>query len=204
MNDYSQDNLERAQDQKPRHHLGWQITGKCNRCCRYCLRRRTDKPTFELGEEDCARIIESYLDFVVNNGMVASIMFSGGNPMLRPDLPSLLRKTLQAREQGIVDHTSILANPETLDTKAVANIAECKVDLVFISLDGRKENSDRMRGPGSFDAGVAAIKNLSEAGVNVNVKYTLTTPKNEVCWTCLVREHCRGDNRYCWKLQRSV
>jgi MoaA/NifB/PqqE/SkfB family radical SAM enzyme len=31
-----------------------------------------------------------------------------------------------------------------------------------------------------------------------------TIPKNEVCWTCLVRERCRGDNCYCWKLQRSV
>ncbi len=159
---------------RPRHHLGWQITGKCNRACRYCLRRRTDKPTFELGEEDCARILESYLDFVAGNRMTASIMFSGGNPMLRPDLPVLLRRTLRAKDAGILDHTCILANPETMDAQAIGNIAECRVDQVVISLDGRKENNDRMRGAGSFDAAVAAIRNLSSAGVAVNVKYTLS------------------------------
>lgn len=174
MTNYSQESRETVLQQKPRHHLGWQITGKCNRYCRYCLRLRADKPTFELGEEDCARILESYLDFVAGNGMEASIQFSGGNPMLRPDLPSLLRRTIRAKNEGILGHTTILANPETLDGEAIANIAECKVDVIFISLDGRKENNDYMRGPGSFDAAVAAIKNLSDAGVTVHVKYTLS------------------------------
>src|SRR5208283_2733467 len=29
----------------------------------------------------------------------------------------------------------------------------------------------------------------------------LANPKNEACAMCPVREHCHGDNRYCWKLK---
>lgn len=163
-----------AEDPRPRHHLGWQITGVCNRRCPYCLRLREDKPVSELDAAACARILDSYLDFVRRNGFAGSIMYSGGNPMLRRDLPRLLARTGEARAEGLIEHISILANPETIDEATAHHLGQCRVDSVSISLDGRPEHNDRMRGPGSHAAAVAAIPRLVAAGVRVSVKYTLT------------------------------
>lgn len=163
-----------AADGKLRHHLGWQITGRCNRACRYCLRRRSDRPENELDPDSCRLILESYLEFLAANGLTGSIMYSGGNPMLREDLPALLERTGQAKADGLVDHVSILANPETITADTAAHLAGCKVDVVFISIDGRKENNDRMRGEGSFDAAVKAVPVLAAAGVRVNIKFTIS------------------------------
>lgn len=155
-------------------HLGWQLTGACNRSCPYCLRLRTDKPSAELDEEACARILESYLDFLRLNAFIGSIMYSGGNPMLRRDLPRLLERTGWAKGEGLIDQVTILANPETIDQATAAHLAACRVDVVFISLDGRGENNDRMRGRGSHDAALRAIPRLIAAGVRVNIKFTLS------------------------------
>lgn len=174
MIDLEKSGTKSADEEKARHHLGWQLTGRCNHACRYCLRRRSDKPTFELDATACAQILESYLDFVAGNGFSASIMYSGGNPMLREDLPELLERTRRAKNDGLVDHVCILANPETIDDATVAHLAACKVDLIFISLDGRREHNDLMRGEGSFDSAVSVIKKLADAGIRVNVKFTLS------------------------------
>jgi MoaA/NifB/PqqE/SkfB family radical SAM enzyme len=160
--------------EKAHHHLGWQITGRCNHACRYCLRRRNDKPTFELDANACAVVLDSYLDFLRRNDLFGSIMYSGGNPMLREDLPGLLETTRRAKDEGLVGHVSILANPETIDDAVAAHLAACRVDSVSISLDGRKEANDRMRGEGSFDAAIAGIRRLVGAGVGVSIKFTLS------------------------------
>lgn len=160
--------------EKAHHHLGWQITGRCNHACRYCLRRRTDKPTSELDAQACAAILDSYLDFVGRNNLAGSIMYSGGNPLLREDLPALLETTGRAKAAGLIDHVSFLANPETLDDALAAHLAVCKVDSFAISLDGRREANDRMRGAGSFDAAIAGIRRLVGVGISVNIKFTLS------------------------------
>lgn len=160
-------------DDRPRHHLGWQITGRCNRRCPYCLRLRQDKPASELGAAACARILDAYLDFVQRSGFVAGIMYSGGNPLLRPDLPQLLRRTAEARSAGLVEHVSMLANPETVDDAMAGLLGEC-IDSITISIDGRPEGNDRMRGPGSHAAAVAAIPRLVAVGLRVGVKFTLS------------------------------
>lgn len=162
-----------APTERPRHHLGWQITGRCNRHCSYCLRLRQDRPASELGEDACARILDSYLDFARRNGFAAGIMYSGGNPLLRRDLPRLLQRTREARSEGLVEHVSMLANPETIDDAMAGLLGEC-IDSITISLDGRPENNDRMRGQGSHAAVVAAIPRLVAAGLRVGVKFTLS------------------------------
>ena len=163
-----------SQAEKSHHHLGWQITGRCNHDCRYCLRRREDKPTSELDANACAAILDAYLDFVRQNNFIGSIMYSGGNPMLREDLPELLETTGRAKAAGLIGHVSILANPETIDDKTAAHLAACQVDSVSISLDGRKEANDRMRGEGSFDAALSGIRRLVGAGIGVSIKFTLS------------------------------
>jgi len=161
-------------EEKERCNLVWQITGKCNRSCRYCLRQRADKPKSELGAPECREILELYLEFAKARGFEASINFSGGNPLLREDLPELLLRVKKAREDGVVGAISFLANPETLDERLVEFLAECGTKRFALSLDGGKDAMDSMRGPGSHAAAVKAIPMLVKAGIKVFVKYTVT------------------------------
>lgn len=159
---------------RPHCHFAWQITGRCNHACRYCLRRRIDKPTAELGAEDCRRILENFLAYVRRQGMVADFCFSGGNPLLRADLPALLDRVAAARVEGLAGRISFLANPETLDAAALDHLKAVGTSSFSVSLDGTREHNDAMRGAGAYDAAVRAIPELVACGIRVPVKFTLS------------------------------
>jgi len=60
-------------------------------------------------------------------------------------------------------------------------------DIVQVSLDGTEETNDSIRGQGTFRRAVSAIKALAEAGVNVQVSFTLL-PENAEDLIPLYRE----------------
>lgn len=93
---------------------------------------------------------------------------------MRIDMPEILARMKEYRQEGLIHHISFLANPEQLTPKMIQALVECQTDSYTISLDGLKEVNDRMRGAGNFDMATAAIRNLHEAGIRVPVKFTMT------------------------------
>ena len=97
------------------------------------------------------------------------LLFSGGEPVMRPDLPELA--------QFAVDHgmRAVISTNGTLITKEKAKtFREIGLSYVGVSLDGMKATHDRFRGvAGAFDAAIQGIRTCRELGIKVGVRFTI-------------------------------
>jgi MoaA/NifB/PqqE/SkfB family radical SAM enzyme len=97
--------------------------------------------------------------------------FTGGEPLLRPDLFELLRRT---RERGVLAHLN--TNATLLDDRKVALLLESGVESLNISLDGATAAThDGIRGvAGSFGKATDAVRRVlaarKRAGAELRVK----------------------------------
>lgn len=171
--------------------MSWNITNRCNLCCKHCLRRSPSLclPERELSPSDALKVLDLYCDFARQTNRTAGIGFLGGNPLMRTDMLDILRHIKTYRDAGIINRLTFLANPEQLTPKMIRALAACQTDSFSISLDGLKPMNDYMRGPGNFDAATAAIRNLSTAGIRTPVKFTMTKENRkqikETIWLAL-------------------
>jgi putative heme d1 biosynthesis radical SAM protein NirJ1 len=148
----------------------WNCTRACNLCCVHCYasagqgRQPEDAPARELDTDEGKRLIEDLADF-----RVPVILFSGGEPLLRPDFFEL---ATHAAELGL--RTTISTNG-TLITPEVANrFWSIGVGYVGVSLDGIGAVNDRFRGqPGAFEAALEGIRHCLWAGVRVGLRFTI-------------------------------
>ncbi len=156
--------LHFSEDKKP--VVVWNITRTCNLHCVHCYASAADRPfEGELTTEEGLRVIDDLAAF----GSPV-VLFSGGEPLSRPDLFTLSR---HARERGM---RAVLSTNGTLITPEVAREAkEQGFAYVGVSLDGLRDIHDRFRGKrGAFDASIAGIRACREAGVRVGVRFTIT------------------------------
>jgi MoaA/NifB/PqqE/SkfB family radical SAM enzyme len=136
--------------------LGTLITNyDCNLHCRMCrlpeggrlLPREVRKA---LSTEEMLAVIDGFADLGTRG-----IGFTGGEPMLRPDLFQLLR---HARTRGMLAHLN--TNGTLMNEAASLAFLDAGVDSLNISLDGATEGThDRIRGvPGAFARTVEAVR----------------------------------------------
>jgi MoaA/NifB/PqqE/SkfB family radical SAM enzyme len=93
------------------------------------------------------------------------ISFSGGEPLLRPDLAEIIGFT-KGLGLGITLNSNGILVPLHLDTLK-------RLDTLAISLDGRPEHHDILRGPGT---GVSALKGAeaaAQAGIPVHLNMVI-------------------------------
>jgi radical SAM protein with 4Fe4S-binding SPASM domain len=94
--------------------------------------------------------------------------FLGGEPLLRPDLPHLLKYAKRLGAYNALSTNGILA-------ERVAPRLAGLIDEVQVSLDGSSPDiNDPIRGPGSFKHAVNAVKVFKALGVRVTLSYTVT------------------------------
>jgi radical SAM protein with 4Fe4S-binding SPASM domain len=144
----------------------WNITRACNLKCVHCYNDSgTDKTGNDLTKEQAKGIIDDLADFGV-----PSVLFSGGEPLMRPDLFELIS---YARDKGL--QTVISTNGTLITDKAAKKIKDCGVWYVGVSLDGIGPVNDRFRGvEGAFDKAVKGLRNCMAADVRVGLRLTLT------------------------------
>jgi len=144
----------------------WNTTRRCNLNCIHCYTDSRDKlyPN-ELTTEEAKTMISDLARFGV-----PALLFSGGEPLMRPDTIELAEC---ARQAGI---RPVLSSNGTLITAEVARrVKSAGFIYVGISLDGIGVNNDRFRGKkGAFDAAMAGFRNCVEAGQRVGLRLTLT------------------------------
>jgi radical SAM protein with 4Fe4S-binding SPASM domain len=144
----------------------WNITRACNLKCVHCYNDSgACKADDELSTEEAKAVLDDLAQFGV-----PSVLFSGGEPLMRPDLFELIE---YARGQGI---RTVISTNGTLITAVLAKkMKQYGVSYVGISLDGIGEVNDKFRGvSGAFDRAVAGIKNCQDAGVRIGLRLTLT------------------------------
>jgi 12,18-didecarboxysiroheme deacetylase len=155
--------LQFTQDKKP--IIVWNSTKACNLRCVHCYYTARAQP--DLDEMTTAEAKLMIDDLAAFGAPV--FLFSGGEPLLRQDLPEL---GAYAVKRGM--RTVISTNGTLITAGVAAWIKEAGFSYVGISLDGIGETNDRFRGAsGSFDAALGGIRACTEVGVRTGLRLTL-------------------------------
>ncbi|MHC4737157.1 MAG: radical SAM protein, partial [Planctomycetota bacterium] len=134
-----------------------------------CVHCYNDSGTLKADDEVSTEEAKVVLDDLAQFG-VPSVLFSGGEPLMRPDLFELIE---YARGQEM--RTVISTNGTLITAEKAKQLKLYGVSYVGISLDGIGEINDKFRGvSGAFDRAVSGIKNCQDAGVRIGLRLTLT------------------------------
>ncbi|MHC4119447.1 MAG: radical SAM protein [Planctomycetota bacterium] len=143
----------------------WNITSACNLKCVHCYNDSGACSADEVSTDEAKGVLDSLAEFGV-----PSVLFSGGEPLIRPDLFDLIG---YAGDKGL--RTVISTNGTLITPEMAKKIKKNGVSYVGISLDGIGEINDKFRGvAGAFDNAVQGIKNCQDAGVRIGLRLTLT------------------------------
>lgn len=155
--------LQFSEDKKP--VVVWNVTRACNLNCVHCYARAVEqKHEKELTHDQGLAVIDDLADFGA-----PVILFSGGEPLMRPDLTELARYAVSKGMRAVISTNG------TLITREKANeLKKIGLSYVGVSIDGMEPVNDRFRGKkGAFKAAMAGIKNCQEAGLKVGLRFTI-------------------------------
>jgi 12,18-didecarboxysiroheme deacetylase len=156
--------LQFSKDKRP--VVVWNTTKRCNLRCVHCyaFAEGEDYRGDELSTGEGKALIDDLAGF-----RVPVILFSGGEPVLREDLPELID---HAVKKGI---RAVISTNGTLITKEKARVfAGCSLSYIGVSLDGMSEINDAFRGvEGAFARAMEGIRNARDAGVKVGLRFTI-------------------------------
>ncbi len=144
----------------------WNLIRRCNLACQHCysISADIDFP----GELSTPQIFATMDDLNVFG--VPVLILSGGEPLLHPDIFEISQR---AKAMGF--YVGLSTNGTLIDDKLLPRIAAIGYDYVGISLDGMRGTHDRFRRKaGAYDASLAAVRLLRDAGIKVGLRFTLT------------------------------
>jgi AdoMet-dependent heme synthase len=146
----------------------WELTQACDLACVHCRACAVEsRNPFELNTEEGFRLLEEVRSFGD-----PLMVFTGGDPLKRPDLFSLLRKSVQL---GLRTTVTPSATP-LLTPHAIDEFQACGVARMAISLDGPDAASHDgfRRVQGSFDRTIQALQHAREIGLPTQINTTVT------------------------------
>jgi len=143
----------------------WNITKRCNLKCVHCYAHATPQAQDnELSTDEGKALIDDLADF-----KAPVLLFSGGEPLMRKDLPELAGYAVKKGMRAVISTNGTLIHEET--AKILKDIG---LSYVGISLDGGRAINDRFRGVhGAFDAALKGIDNCQKAGIKVGLRFTI-------------------------------
>jgi len=144
----------------------WNSTRRCNLRCLHCYADAGEEGSDE--EELTTREARALIDDLAGF-RVPVLLFSGGEPLLRPDFFELAE---YAARRGL--RVTVSTNGTLIDRDTAGRLAAAGVGYVGISLDGLAEQNDFFRGRrGAFAAALAGMRHCREAGQKVGLRLTL-------------------------------
>jgi len=146
----------------------WEVTQSCDLACKHC--RAAAQPIAhpdQLTTAEGKGLIDQIADL-----HVPIFVFTGGDPLKRPDLYELIR---YASEKNVKVAVTPSATP-LLTRDAIFKMKEAGVVRLGISLDGSSpEIHDNFRGlPGAWERTIQAVAWAGEAGLPIQVHTTIS------------------------------
>jgi radical SAM protein with 4Fe4S-binding SPASM domain len=145
----------------------WNLTRTCNLKCVHCYTSSEAKRyPDELPTQTCKAVLDDLADF-----KVPAVLFSGGEPLVRPDLFEL---AAHARSKGL--HVVLSTNGTLIDQEKANRLKELEFAYVGISLDSAiPAVHDQFRGvEGAFQRTMRGFRHCVQAGQKVGLRLTLT------------------------------
>jgi radical SAM protein with 4Fe4S-binding SPASM domain len=144
---------------KPRlQSLIFEVTQVCNHTCLHCYNvwQGPQAVPYPRGQLDTTRTL-NLLAKALDETVCSHVTLTGGEPLLRPDLPDILEFLQQRRVQ-----TTVISNGRLLTEPVAASLLALGVGLFELPLlSHRREVHDELSGaPGAWDAVLAAMANV--------------------------------------------
>jgi mycofactocin radical SAM maturase len=135
--------------------LTWELTYACNLSCVHCLSSSGRRDPRELSTDECKAVIDE-----LERMQVFYVNIGGGEPTVRGDFWELVDYATE-HHVGVKFST----NGVKISASVAQRLAQSDYVDVQISLDGATaEVNDAVRGKGSYDTALRAMRNLADAG----------------------------------------
>ncbi|MCL5037698.1 MAG: radical SAM protein [Chloroflexi bacterium] len=144
----------------------WNCTIQCNLDCAHCyIDAKKEPDPAELTTAEARAMIDDLAGF-----KVPALIFSGGEPLMRPDIFEL---TNYAARKGL--RVIVSSNGTLISRQTARRLDDFGVNYIGISIDGLPRTHDRLRGrPGAFAKALKGIRNCLAERLKVGIRYTLT------------------------------
>ncbi|MDO4632435.1 MAG: putative heme d1 biosynthesis radical SAM protein NirJ2 [Eubacteriales bacterium] len=145
--------------------ISWNTTNDCNLYCAHCYRESGEKAKGELNTEEGKKLI-----FEIARAGFKIMIFSGGEPLTRPDIYELISYARDCGLRPVLGSNGTMITPETAVKLKEAGLMAAGISLD--SLDIAKH--DHLRGKdGAWEAAVNGMKNCREAGLAFQIHTTV-------------------------------
>ncbi len=146
----------------------WEVTQACDLACVHCrASAQSERHPSELTTEQGYRLLEEIRRFGE-----PLMVFTGGDPLKRPDLFDLVRHSVRL---GLRTNVTPSATP-LLTAEAIEGFKAAGVSRMALSLDGPDAAShDDFRGiPGTFERAMFALTHARDIGLDTQLQTTVT------------------------------
>ncbi len=155
--------LQFSHDKKP--VVVFNATRRCNLRCIHCYSDSENKDySGELTTNEAKALIDDLAQFGA-----PVILFSGGEPLMRPDLEELIAHAVGRGMRAVISTNG------TLITEArAARLKDLGLSYVGVSLDGLQATHDAFRKvDGAFEKAMAGVRNCMARGIKVGLRFTI-------------------------------
>jgi cyclic pyranopterin phosphate synthase len=175
---------------RPIRDLRVSLTDRCNFRCFYCL-PHGEPPIAPKEQMLSYEEIDYVCEIFVSLG-IEKLRLTGGEPMLRRDIETIIRKLSRLKSSGLQD-LALTTNGYYLPERA-QSLKDAGLDRVTISLDSLKRDIfKRMTGVDVLDkvlAGIAAAKKAGLEPIKINAVIVRGHNEDEVAdFAAFAREH---------------
>ncbi len=151
----------------------WHLTEQCNLSCTHCYQneKKSEEMPFSEIKEILGEIAYMLCDWqeAYSVTLSPSISITGGEPLLRRDLPYIIDACMQ-KKFGVY----ILSNGTLISRQTAKMFSHQGVKGVQVSIEGPEHIHDSIRGAGSFRSAISGVNHLLEAGIVVTLNTTLS------------------------------
>jgi len=157
---------------RPVTNLRISLTSRCNLSCIYCHAEGEKNPEAEMSTDEIIAIMQTAAKFGIR-----SIKFTGGEPLIRPDILQIVRAVPKGIEASITTNGILLADMAA-DLKA-AGLRRVNVSLDSLNPETYKKitGSDRL---GEVLAGIDAALKVGLTPVKLNMVVLAGINDNEI------------------------
>lgn len=179
-------------------YIQWHITSKCSENCKHCYLDKNKVQSFSL--EDSIKIIEMIEELSFSYDNNCTIGITGGDPLVNNSIYDIIK---MCHDKGF--QVNIKGNPNIITDEIAKLLVKSGITSYQLSIDGTRSTHDNIRSSGSFDRTIKAINIMTEYGIKVGVKYTVSKTNNNTssrylkqldsyikCRNCNLVSLCRG------------